>query len=183
MAEFERNALETSTSECYIRYSRSLINFLKGYVRCVYLAEEIVQDVFLKLFDKGIILDPDVSHTRNFLFSVAKNAALDHLRRRDTERRRYNDIYMEEVQCNNLFYNSLEKMVIKGEVIDTLYDTINSLPQEKRAVAIKKLFLQEKSREIAEELNISVFILNKIIREVKSTLRLKLKEYFMDDLS
>jgi RNA polymerase sigma-70 factor (ECF subfamily) len=172
---------EESVENCYKSYSAIIMKFLKNYVPNYHIAEEIKQEVFLRLFERGISLNPESISTRNYLFSVAKHLAFDYLRRIKTEKRKYDEIYIEEVRLNSKFYKNLENAHIEGEIKATLYDTINSLPHHKREVFIKKFFLMRKNKEIIRELNISRFILKKIVREIKDDIRVNMSKYFLDE--
>ena len=174
-------SFKESVESCYKSYSAIIMKFLRNYVPNYHIAEEIKQEVFLRLFERGISLNPDSLSTRNYLFSVAKNLAFDYLRRIKTEKRKYDEIYVEEVKLNNRFYKNLENAHIEGEIKATLYDTINSLPHQKREVFIKKFLLMRKNKEIIRELNISRFILKKIVREVKDDIKVKMSKYFFDE--
>ncbi len=174
-------SFEESVESCYRSYSAIIMKFLRNYVPNYHIAEEIKQEVFLRLFERGISLDPDSLSTRNYLFSVAKHLAFDYLRRIKTEKRKYDEIYVEEVKLNNRFYKNLENAHIEGEIKATLYDTINSLSHQKREVFIKKFLLMRKNKEIIRELNISRFILKKIVREVKDDIKIEMSKYFLDE--
>lgn len=177
----ENHSCEESVESCYVRYSGIIMNFLKNYISSYHIAEEIKQEVFLRIFEKGISLDPDSLSTRNYLFSIAKHLAFDYLRRVKTEKKKYDELYFEEVNLNNKFYRNLENALIEGEIKTTLYDTINALPHPKREIFIKKVILMRKNKEIIRELNVSGFILNRIVREVKDEIRLKMSKYFLNE--
>ena len=169
---------EKGIKECYCQYSRIIVKFLSHYVGNDHIAEEIMQEVFLRLYERKINLDPESPTISNYLISMAKNLAVDILRKAHAEEKKYNEILIEEVNINENFYMNLEDSVVDGDIIATLYDTINSLPQKKREIIINKFFLMKKNVEIAKEMSISAFLINKITREVKEKIKRNLSNYF-----
>ena len=127
-------------SEVYRKNSTKVARFIKRYVCDADLAEELRQDVFAKLWERGICPDPDGPGTLTFLFTVAKHSAIDHLRRKKLERRKLRCMNLDDVMLDRRFYEDVENSFIRGEVISTMCDVINSFPEEKRRVFIEKNF-------------------------------------------
>lgn len=65
----------------YRRYERRLLAFLIPYVGDPGLAEDLVQEAFLRVFRGRAAYEPRGAF-RTWLFAIARNLALDHLRRR-----------------------------------------------------------------------------------------------------
>ncbi len=63
-----------------------MASFVQRYVRSADVAEELVQDVFFKLWSKREHL-AEIETLRTYLFRAARNTALNHLRRLKLERR------------------------------------------------------------------------------------------------
>lgn len=63
-----------------------LCRFVKGYVGSIEVAEDLVQEVFLDLWQRCADLDPDRC-PRAYLYGAARNQALKHLRRWHTRRK------------------------------------------------------------------------------------------------
>ncbi|HTM45515.1 MAG TPA: RNA polymerase sigma factor [Polyangiaceae bacterium] len=63
----------------YRSYSARLFGFLKRMCKGSALAEDLLQHTFLRLAERGPELHPD-SDLRAWLFAVARNALLDHVR-------------------------------------------------------------------------------------------------------
>ena len=64
---------------CFDQYESSLLRFAFKILRNQDTAEEIVQDVFVKLWDK--FKSEDLGHESQWLFTVTRNACYDHLRK------------------------------------------------------------------------------------------------------
>jgi RNA polymerase sigma factor (sigma-70 family) len=151
---------------CYYTYAQPLLRFILVFIRDVFAAEEIVQDVFLKVYERREFLDPESPTIKSFLFTVAKNSVYDYLRRQKTERKGRMNLHMQEAVLNQDFYNDVENAYIDGEVISTIHDVLNDLPDNKREIFLMRIFLNKKIKDIAKEMDISQFVIKKIINEV-----------------
>lgn len=65
----------------YRRYERRLLAFLVPYVGHLALAEDILQETFLRVFRQRASYEPRGAF-RTWIFAIARNLALDQLRRR-----------------------------------------------------------------------------------------------------
>ncbi len=63
----------------YSRYFQSIYRFVIGYVKSPNLTEDIVQEIFVKVWEKREIL-PSVSLFQPYLYTMAKNQTLNQLR-------------------------------------------------------------------------------------------------------
>jgi RNA polymerase sigma-70 factor, ECF subfamily len=75
---------EWAYGELLARYERPVFTLLLRMVRDRSTAEELAQDTFLKAFDKLATYDP-ARKLSSWLFKIAHNRAIDHLRRREVE--------------------------------------------------------------------------------------------------
>lgn len=131
----------------------SLIIFARRFVEPE-IAEDIIQDVFLEIWDH-----PEMHRalpSRAYLFTAVRNRCLNILTREQVKRN-----YIESTELENRilgldFYDSQEKLLIDREEIQYVHDEIERLPEKCREI-FKMSYLEEmKNKEIAEKLNISV---------------------------
>ncbi len=162
----------------YRRYAPAVIRFLKRIVYDRDISEEICHDVFLKVYEKRIVLDPESPHTLNFFFTAAKNAAIDFLRRRRSEEEKLRSIQVEEVVMDRQFYEDIENVCLRGEVISTLGDVINSFPESKRALFAARCLEGRSAASVARDSGMSAYHVRKIEHEVSRTIRRSMKRYF-----
>lgn len=117
-------------------------------------AEDIVHDVFLKLWNDGplILIDETIS---NYLFQSVRNTCLNHLKHQVVEEeyiaKAVHNLKMEEITSINP-----EMVLISREQIDELYKAIDQLPEKCREVFLLSFRDEMKNKEIAEHLNISI---------------------------
>ncbi len=62
------------------QYFSPLVNFVNQYVKDIELSKEVVQNTFLKLWDKRETLNIDTS-LKNYLYRSAKNNMIDYIRK------------------------------------------------------------------------------------------------------
>ncbi|MFN2383657.1 MAG: RNA polymerase sigma factor [Gemmatimonadota bacterium] len=72
---------QSAFRELVERYERPVFNLVVRMVRDPALAEDLAQDAFVKAFARLTTFRPDQGKFSNWLFKVAHNTAIDHLRR------------------------------------------------------------------------------------------------------
>ena len=147
-------------------YYQILGVFAMKYVRDKEVAEDIVQDVILELYNRRLLFNSLLA-LKSFLFLSVKNRALNFLRHRQAQERYLNYKTEEE----SFFLNN----IIREEVYYHLQKMIGELSEPVRK--IYELTLQELSNEeIAEQLGLSVDSVKAHKKRGKQVLKGKLKE-------
>jgi RNA polymerase sigma-70 factor (ECF subfamily) len=134
-------------------------------------AEEIVQNFFVKLWEKREHLFIETS-LKNYLFRSIKNLCLNFIQHNKTKIR-HAQIVLSEVE-NNFSEDSNYPEIDLSQKIE---ESINSLPEKRKEIF--KLNRQEglKYHEIAQKLNISIKTVEAQMSLAIKTLRKKLKNY------
>ena len=73
---------EEALSELYDRYSRLVFSVALNVLVDTALAEEVTQDVFLRVWNKALTYNSELGRASTWLASVARNRAIDVLRSR-----------------------------------------------------------------------------------------------------
>jgi len=81
MGRLECGESETAMAELQTRYAASLLRMIQGIVHDEWLAQDLLQEVFVKVFCKSHLYQRGTNF-RAWLFGVARNHALSALRRR-----------------------------------------------------------------------------------------------------
>ena len=118
------------------------------------MAEDIIQDVFLDIWDYVGINEKLPS--RSYLFIAVRNKCLNSLIR---ERVKKNYIQSTELDNRILgldYYDSFEKQIIDREDMQYVYDEIEKLPEKCKLIFKMAYFEEKKNAEIAEILDISI---------------------------
>lgn len=129
-------------------FYKSLHIFAVKYVNDSDLAEDMVQEVFVKLWEKRKTI-VDVLTIKAFLYMSVKNKALNFFRHQkviDTHRKE-----MLNDKSNEFFFKN---HLIEEETYRLLFQAVESLPEQTRKVC--KLSMNgAQNAQIAEELNLS----------------------------
>ncbi len=147
----------------YDRYAPMVLNFVRKMIKDQMRAEDITQNIFMRLYVSRNSLDPGLS-LKNWLFVCARNEALDVLRSKWAKDVEKVQEIKEDVQVS-----VPEDEMIRRESAAKLRTMVDDLPGQ-RAKILKMSKLDELSnREIAERLGLSV-------RTVEKHLELALKD-------
>jgi RNA polymerase sigma-70 factor (ECF subfamily) len=166
------DSIQDNFDKIYVNYFTRLRRFAKEYVIYSEDAENIVQDVFLMLWEKRSILNVQVSLTA-YLFSLVKNKCIDHLRRKLVA-----EEYRQELYVKLLSLEDINRAFASDEDIERfLQDAINKLPERCRQIFIMSRIEGKKYQEIADELGISVNTVENQMSIALRKLRVELKEY------
>ena len=140
------------------------------------VAEEIVQDSFMKLWEIRETLN-DRFNIRNFLYTITKNNCLNYLRNQKTALKHQENLKYLEMQFN---YEAFEKMgsYVEFEELRLKIDqAIASLPDELRETFLLSRFDELQYKEIADKLSVSVKTVEARMTKSLKILRHELKDY------
>ncbi len=132
------------------------------------VAEDLVQDVMMTVWRKAALYAPDRGNVSTWIFTIARNARIDKLRRQPTQP--YIDVETVTLESDA---PDAEEVVIGSQHDSIVREAVALLPKEQKTV-IQMAFTDYKPQsEIAKELDLP-------IGTVKSRMRLayqKLKEH------
>jgi RNA polymerase sigma-70 factor (ECF subfamily) len=136
----------------YLEFYPSLVVFAKGFVKEIASAEDIVEDVLLKLWHNRNTIYA-IKNLKLYLFVATKNACLNHLAK--NQRMDYESLEDLEIAMIQVSH-SPEEHFISNEELRRIQEEINKLPAKCRVIFM--LIKEEglKYSEVAELLNISV---------------------------
>jgi RNA polymerase sigma-70 factor (family 1) len=144
---------ETAFTQLYLHFGKKLILFGVSLVRSREIAEELVEDVFVKLWASRQNITA-IENIRVYLYVAVKNKALNKLSQKATELIAapfdYLDTTLDE------FAASPYDLMITSEMMERMHQVIETLPP--RCKMIFKLIREDglKYKEVAEILNISI---------------------------
>jgi RNA polymerase sigma-70 factor (ECF subfamily) len=154
------------------QYYEPLCAFVYGILKDYNASEEVVQDLFVKMWikRKSILTDTSI---KAYLYRAARNLALNQLKHHiiKEQYKQYNKKELDNAGHNS--GNLTEENELNGMVIRA----IDKLPAKR-----KKIFLMSRNdglkyKEIAEKLNISIKTVENQMGKALSTLRTELAEY------
>ena len=131
----------------YKQYFSSLVGFAFQYVESSEIAEDVVQDVFGKVWNQSGELDIR-TNIKSYLFGAVRNACLNHLRHEKVKQ-----VHVDESSGDEMDQIDFLEM---DELQELIQHTLDQLPEKRRQVFELSRFEGKKYQEIAEELDISV---------------------------
>ena len=149
------------------------------YVGESQLAEDIVQDVFLKIWETRNRLTIRSSF-RGYLFRCVHNNCIQYLRHQVVKRNHLaeHQAKIEEAQLmNRLYFESGLSRLFKNDIESVVNNTINELPEKTQEIFILSRHKFLKNSEIATKINLSEKSVEYHITKALDFLRKHLKDY------
>jgi len=149
-----------------------LVNVANAIVKDKDDARDVVQQVFLKLWNlkDEVIVDQQI---KSYLHRSVVNTALNAIEK--SKRMVSEDLVSEAVFANQ--QTTATNDYLSGEVEKAIQDAIKALPEKCQVVFSLSRYSDMSNKEIAENLDISVKMVEKHISKALKDLRVSLKPY------
>lgn len=155
----------------YCRYSPGLYKFGLKYLRSSADAEELVQSVFVTIWEHRRRLKKDLSF-KSYLFTIAYNDICKLFRRNKYFRKFVADSCRE----NPLQSHRIDEAIGLRSVIERIKQIISLLPERQKTVFLKSRNEGKTSKEIATELHITTGTVDNYISGALKLIRHQLAE-------
>jgi len=141
---------ERAFTALYEKYSLKLYANTLRLVKSEDTAKEILQELFLKIWELRRQIDPEKSF-KSFLYKIAGNLVYDHFRKVSRDKKLSDSLlYMLEEQ-----YSHSEESVIYHESLELIHTAISQLPEMRRQVYVLGKIEGKTYEEISAQLGIS----------------------------
>lgn len=131
--------------------SDELLQYALSFVRSQEIAEELISDVYVKIWHKRSEL-PNIQNIRSYLFIAVKNSCLSHLRKMKNEKivfiEEYSDFLFPYLESN-------DDETIEKDLLKKIHAAIEHLPPKCREAFSLAKINGFKHREIAQIMSIS----------------------------
>jgi len=135
---------DAALGECYDQYASFVYGLVLRVVRDPKAAEDITQDVFLCLWEKPAIFDPEKGALRTWLGTLAHRRAVDHVRREEARRRRDAADLTRVTRTPDV-----EEMALALVTAERVREALAELPREQREAVELAYFDGKTYREVA----------------------------------
>lgn len=139
----------------------SLVGFANAYIKNHDAAEDIVQEVFVKIWNERKKLT--IKNIKTYLYTAVKNQCLNFLKHKKVEKN-----YLVSANNTHVDENTIETELNFNELKNAYEEAIQNLPEKCRIVICMNRFDDLSYVEIAEILDLSV---NTIETHMKRALR------------
>jgi len=155
----------------YEKYSGKLYAFGLKYLKSTEEAEELVQSVFLKLWENYKILKKELSF-KSYLFTIAYNDICKLFRKRNYRQKFIDDTLYE----NSQFSSEIEEGIDYHSVLEQVEQIVNKLPEKQKTIFLKSRKEGKSTKEIAEEVGLSPGTVDNYISESLKFIRSRLRK-------
>lgn len=157
------------------RYSRPILSFIYDMTGKRDVAEDLAQETFVRAY-KGLGGLNDAEKLSTWLFGIARNCALEHLRAR---RRDTNKVEIDDPQVLNL---SNTEPLPEGELLNKEFNQVirralEAMDEDKRTVFTLKVFHQRSYEEIADITGFSIPKLKTDLHRARREMRRRIRPY------
>jgi RNA polymerase sigma factor (sigma-70 family) len=154
----------------YNSYSRALLGVIKKVVADEVIAEDILQEVFVKIWNNRNSYDASKGRLYTWMLNIARNSSIDHLRSKQNRfdgkiQRSESTVY--EVNKNHSVQTSIDHI--------GLSNWVEQLKEDQRLLIDMAYFKGYTQEEIAKELNIPLGTVKTRVRAALLMLRKLLK--------
>ncbi|WP_199120783.1 RNA polymerase sigma factor [Pedobacter sp. ASV28] len=145
-----RNGEASAFAEIYNQYRSKILVYACNLCKSEDLAEEIVQEVFIKIWQKRAQINTAL-HFGAYIKKITLNHVLNHLKKVAREKVLQKELfgYIEALR------NSTEENLFEKELLKTYDEAIQNLPPQKKLIYHMSRIEDLSHDEIAEKLNIS----------------------------
>lgn len=166
------------------KYKSSLLNIIYRYIGNKVEAEDLAQEVFLKIYNSRRTYKPAAKFS-TWLFRIATNLCLNQIR--DTKKYTSGTISIDErlntedgqepQQIADNRQVTPRQHLLEQELEEIVRQAIQTLPPNQRLAVILRRYQDLSYEEIAKTLNRSVLSVKALLFRAKETLRERLKNY------
>lgn len=180
MTIIDTNNDTVSFSEIYATYFPRMLRFAHAYLTREE-AENVVQDIFIYLWENRIFLE-GIHSPQAFLFTLVKRRSADFLRKKlvvSHKEGTLDEVENHEYQYKLYSLEALDESKFPDEDMERLLrEAIARLPEKCRLIFIESKLNNKKHQEIADEMGLSVQTVKNQVMIAMHKLREELKDYF-----
>jgi RNA polymerase sigma-70 factor (family 1) len=147
----ENSTLTTSQliADSYVGYHRQVYLYILHKVNSQEEAEDLSQDVFLRLMEYKQMLRPDT--VKFFIYTISRNLVNDYLRRYYKKQEISSYMYDHAETCTS----DMESRVISNDLAALEQRKLSVLPAQRRKIYTMSRFEDKSIADISSELNLS----------------------------
>lgn len=165
-----RAGRESAYAILFDEYYRPLSVFATKYISDLETAKEIVQDLFVSIYEnrRSVLITTSL---KSYLFQSVRNRCLNHLKHLQVERKHLAQVANEQESSEDL-----ETRIMETELEHRIYKIVSELPPKCQEIFRMSRVNGMKNKEIAKRLDISIRTVETQISNALKVLRKKLGE-------
>lgn len=150
----------------YEKYRLQLYRKLLKMVQLEVIAEELLQDLFIKIWDKRSLIDPEQSF-KAYLYRIAENMVFDYFRKLAREAKLELAVQLNSTE----FINPIEEGIFEKETQSKINEAIALLPPQQKLVFTLCKIEGKSYKEVSDLLGISTGTINAHITSATKSIK------------
>ena len=155
----------------YEKYAGKLYGFTLKYLKSTDETEELVQSVFLKVWENYKTLKKESSF-KSYLFTIAYNEICNTFRRRSHLQK----FIGEQLNDSSQTSNETEELIDYNSIRERVEQIVSKLPERQRTIFLKSREEGKSNKEIASELELSSGTVDNYISESLKFIRSNMQD-------
>lgn len=169
-----REGDEEAFTSLFYRFKDKLYSFLLGITNSETKAEDLVQDIFMKIWQERKEF-PEIDNVNAYIFRMAQNYAIDQLRKKSREILFFTDILNPEEDSSN---PNPADILINKEFKQLIDEAVDQLPPQQKKIFVLHRIQGIPHEKIAAMLNLSVSTTQNHMREALINMRMYLTKRY-----
>ena len=150
----------------YSDYCSKVFGYIRSRVNSVQDAEDIVADVFLKVYEKLESYDESKASLSTWIYTITRNTLTDYYRTRKV---------FDEIQELSEDDASTEDDVCHAEMLEILAKALEALDERERDIVVFRYYFNKQLKDIASQMGISYAYVRVLHNRALQNLRLFLE--------
>lgn len=146
MIKIYENAYTARQERIYIEFKDRVARYVRGKVRNEHDSEDVVSDVFVKVFNGLSDFDENKASLSTWIFTITRNAVIDYFRASKRLCELPEELYSEDDN---------EQNIINTEMLERLADALERLNERERNIIVLHYYGGRTLKDIAEAMGIS----------------------------
>ncbi len=171
-----RTGDEKAFREIYLRYWKKLYNTTLRRIQSPDVVEEIVQDIFLRLWERRNSLQVDCLEA--YLFSSVRYAAINHIKSMLVQERYADYAYVHFAEGSSTTDEQMEL----DELMNAVEQQLNDLPEKTRCIFRMNRLEYQSVKEISSKLKVPERTVEYHLSQAIKSLRIYLRDYLLPSI-
>lgn len=143
---YENVELRRRQERIYIEFKDKVTRYVRGKVGNEHDSEDVVSDVFVKVFNGLSDFDENKASLSTWIFTITRNAVIDYFRASKRPCELPEELYSED---------DTEQNIINTEMLERLADALERLNERERNIIVLHYYGGRTLKDIAEAMGIS----------------------------
>ena len=175
---------EAALADLYAHFGSRVYNTALGYLQNAEEAEEVTQDVFVKIYQSAARFEGK-SSVSTWIYRIAVNQSLDRLDYRKRQKRFgvVVSLFRRDSPEPNIEVSHFDHpgvLLERQENARLLFKTIQSLPEQQKTAFILSFVEDLPRQEVADVMQLSLKAVESLLQRAKANLRMRLDDFHPD---